>query len=829
MRVDDEWYFGESRGKLGVFPGNYVERYVDPNAKPSSPSQSPTPNDTTTSATTDTDNVASGQAQEVQATNTNSAAHRLRPAMLAVDASIAVRRSSEKRRASLAAIITSSISSPDNDAARDASNSPRFDMWATMDGLVEEASAEKIQAVARGHRARMAALKGKVAAVVFQALWRGAVVRKKKDGDVTQPTASKIERDSNHEVVDAEESSSKDNESPTSDDLKVGDKVEADYGGQNAGFYPGTISAIHDDGTYDVLYDDGDKERRVVRNLIHKTGEAVDEDKVPEEEDNNSADSDDGESVTKVKEEPNTITTETESETNAASSADGHQGQTSDTEEDVAEEKNETKHDDSDNNNGDDNDTEFEFPEVEDFTPYQKLEKTIAAATTTSVAASKFRSMAVSTGKPTGPKATVADIVLRHQSMQKAVRAFYRGPLIGSNKTIAALQPLSVDSDKARAAKARAAQRSRDDFDHEKALANQRSRSQRMIRARTRSRSRSRTRSRSVSLSRRGGAYNNNSSSNDTSTMKPMGAWTPTAASLARQRPPRRQSGKKTKTPPPPESHGHGEVKIAWRPGGSPKHKQNVTMTTIAAQREEKQSQEEIASAAELAVLRNLAARTKRLERHHSLREQKLSDEARDRQTLLVDNRSRLVEIKKKMAKANFNRHYFSTYDIARVGYLDKPDFSHMMCSARFLLTEEEADLVFRVIDDQQSGFVTFSDIRTFIGPTGRTRRHHTTKKAKAAKSQRRKAKRKLLKKAEALKAQSWMADASAQEVDGDSIFTHVVEVSADGSRGFDCIQDVSVPFADTCMHCFMTSMRVNSDWTRSSWNVLGIFCCLGH
>merc|ERR1712227_1165888 len=43
-------------------------------------------------------------------------------------------------------------------------------------------------------------------------------------------------------------------------DLKRGDIVEARYGGK-AKYYPGKISRVNADGTFDILYDDGDTER----------------------------------------------------------------------------------------------------------------------------------------------------------------------------------------------------------------------------------------------------------------------------------------------------------------------------------------------------------------------------------------------------------------------------------------------------------------------------------------------------------------------------------------------------------------------------------------
>ena len=49
--------------------------------------------------------------------------------------------------------------------------------------------------------------------------------------------------------------------------LRQGQRVEARYKGRNR-FYPGVISRIHGDGTYDVDYDDGEQERMVESSLI---------------------------------------------------------------------------------------------------------------------------------------------------------------------------------------------------------------------------------------------------------------------------------------------------------------------------------------------------------------------------------------------------------------------------------------------------------------------------------------------------------------------------------------------------------------------------------
>ena len=48
---------------------------------------------------------------------------------------------------------------------------------------------------------------------------------------------------------------------------KRGDKIEGNFDQQND-WYDGTVHAVHVDGTYDILYDDGDIEERVQADSI---------------------------------------------------------------------------------------------------------------------------------------------------------------------------------------------------------------------------------------------------------------------------------------------------------------------------------------------------------------------------------------------------------------------------------------------------------------------------------------------------------------------------------------------------------------------------------
>ncbi|CAM9744900.1 unnamed protein product, partial [Scytosiphon promiscuus] len=50
-------------------------------------------------------------------------------------------------------------------------------------------------------------------------------------------------------------------------ELLEGDSVEANYRGRGR-YYPGRISRVHRDGTYDIAYDDGEKERGITADLV---------------------------------------------------------------------------------------------------------------------------------------------------------------------------------------------------------------------------------------------------------------------------------------------------------------------------------------------------------------------------------------------------------------------------------------------------------------------------------------------------------------------------------------------------------------------------------
>ena len=62
-----------------------------------------------------------------------------------------------------------------------------------------------------------------------------------------------------------------DSDRGSSDKLREGDAVEARYRGREK-YYPGKIDRDRRDGTYDISYDDGERETRVEERLIRKKG-----------------------------------------------------------------------------------------------------------------------------------------------------------------------------------------------------------------------------------------------------------------------------------------------------------------------------------------------------------------------------------------------------------------------------------------------------------------------------------------------------------------------------------------------------------------------------
>merc|ERR1712100_423104 len=51
------------------------------------------------------------------------------------------------------------------------------------------------------------------------------------------------------------------------DEIEEGDKIEARFGGRSR-WFKGKITRKNSDGTFDILYNDGDRERKVKKDLI---------------------------------------------------------------------------------------------------------------------------------------------------------------------------------------------------------------------------------------------------------------------------------------------------------------------------------------------------------------------------------------------------------------------------------------------------------------------------------------------------------------------------------------------------------------------------------
>ena len=89
----------------------------------------------------------------------------------------------------------------------------------------------------------------------------------------TSPELSQVSEDD----VD----SSEDSEAPASSVVyHVGDRVDGFYQAFRGPrkFFPGHITAVHSDGTYDIEYDDGDKETRVAAGFIRHYEDDYEED-----------------------------------------------------------------------------------------------------------------------------------------------------------------------------------------------------------------------------------------------------------------------------------------------------------------------------------------------------------------------------------------------------------------------------------------------------------------------------------------------------------------------------------------------------------------------
>ena len=93
-----------------------------------------------------------------------------------------------------------------------------------------------------------------------------ARMSQKNVNHATNVIAKPSSEDDNAKQVEKEEISYSTNESL----LEVGSRVEALYHGRGRRYYKGSIVSVHDDGSYDVHYDDGDKDSRLAAEFIRR-------------------------------------------------------------------------------------------------------------------------------------------------------------------------------------------------------------------------------------------------------------------------------------------------------------------------------------------------------------------------------------------------------------------------------------------------------------------------------------------------------------------------------------------------------------------------------
>ncbi|KAF0719010.1 hypothetical protein As57867_001329, partial [Aphanomyces stellatus] len=92
------------------------------------------------------------------------------------------------------------------------------------------------------------------------------------DGEKEKEVAADLIR-SKEKSSPKKKSNDSDDEKKSSKKFKEGEKVEAQYKGKSK-FYPGVIARVRSNGTYDIDYDDGEKEKEVAAELIRSKDKA---------------------------------------------------------------------------------------------------------------------------------------------------------------------------------------------------------------------------------------------------------------------------------------------------------------------------------------------------------------------------------------------------------------------------------------------------------------------------------------------------------------------------------------------------------------------------
>ena len=415
LREEDEWLYGRSRGKLGVFPGNYVERI--PDAEPD-------------------DDFDTRKKKALTPKN------RTRASVFAIETAIAARRSSQKRRNSIAAGIAEMHEILASPVTESATNTARaFDFWQKMDNLVEQASAERLQASFRGVKARRAAAKRRQEMESEE--------KRQATTDIGQTVEPEVADAAETEQSNASHDRKEEHPQPTATDaeaeavFQVGDRVEADYGGAGADYYPGQISKVYPDGTYDLAYDDGDIETHVPVGLIRRADSLPPSPKAMQVDDEDIRDAEslnDRKGVKKdtLRKKRKKKKHRKKHKNRLESTDTAHDGgaskQGADSNSDGNSDSSESTSRKSDSDGDSDSDSEepekeqLAFPEVESYTPYKRFQ---AAAKTTRARMTVLTAFGVPkrgtlheeedvvTGRPR--RASVSDLVTAHRASQPAM------------------------------------------------------------------------------------------------------------------------------------------------------------------------------------------------------------------------------------------------------------------------------------------------------------------------------------------------------------------------------------------------------------------------
>merc|ERR1711871_1396373 len=105
-------------------------------------------------------------------------------------------------------------------------------------------------------------LKGKIVKCNSNDTFQVLYDNRKKEKFVKREYIRRLDDDDDSDNSDSSDSSDSDSEDEDDNELEVGEHVEARFGGRKK-WYKATVMRENRDGTYDLKYDDGDRERSV--------------------------------------------------------------------------------------------------------------------------------------------------------------------------------------------------------------------------------------------------------------------------------------------------------------------------------------------------------------------------------------------------------------------------------------------------------------------------------------------------------------------------------------------------------------------------------------